>query len=160
MFCFNGGSFPESAMPYVELVAASNFSFLHGASHPGELVLQAAALGLGGMGICDRNSFVGVVRGLISAREVWKENPFFHYLVGVWLVFTDGTPDIVAYPHRHQAGCHRVTRGAVPADVKAWWYRVDSIRLRLGRKQPQLPVHVALRGPTEPWPTTQPKLDI
>ena len=53
-------------MPYVELVTASNFSFLRGASHPGELVLQAAALGLGGAGIWDRNSFAGVVRGHLS----------------------------------------------------------------------------------------------
>lgn len=85
-------------MPYVELVSASNFSFLRGASHPGELVHQAAALGLGGIGICDRNSFAGVVRGHIAAREVWSNNPGFRYLVGVRLVFTDGTPDIVAYP--------------------------------------------------------------
>lgn len=46
-------------MAYVELVAASNFSFLSGASHPGELVHQAASLGLGGIGICDRNFFAG-----------------------------------------------------------------------------------------------------
>ncbi len=32
--------------PYAELQVASNFSFLRGASHPDELVAQAAALGL------------------------------------------------------------------------------------------------------------------
>jgi len=85
-------------MAYVELVTSSNFSFLRGASHPGELVLQAAALGLGGIGIADRNSFAGVVRGHIAARDVWKNSPSFRYLVGVRLVFIDGNPDIVAYP--------------------------------------------------------------
>ena len=36
----------------VELAAASNFSFLRGASHPEEMVLEAAALGLDGIAIC------------------------------------------------------------------------------------------------------------
>jgi len=85
-------------MPYVETVTASNFTFLDGASHPGELVLQAAALGLAGISICDRNSFAGVVRGHLAARDVWAVDPSFRYLVGVRLVFADGTPDIVAYP--------------------------------------------------------------
>ncbi len=85
-------------MVYVETVTASNFTFLYGASHPGELVLQAAAMGLGGIGLCDRNSFAGVVRGHLAAREVWQADPNFHYLVGVRLAFMDGTHDIVAYP--------------------------------------------------------------
>jgi len=83
---------------YAELVSASNFSFLRGASHPGELVHQAAALGLRGIGVCDRNSFAGVVRGHVAARDIWKDDPTFRYLVGVRLAFTDTTPDIVAYP--------------------------------------------------------------
>ena len=85
-------------MPYVELITASNFTFLSGASHPAELLEQAATLGLGGIGICDRNSFAGVVRGHVAARVIWEALPDFRYLVGVRLVFTDGTPDIVAYP--------------------------------------------------------------
>jgi error-prone DNA polymerase len=83
---------------YTELVAASNFSFLRGASHPGELVHQAAALGLTGIGITDRNSFAGVVRGHVAAREVAEARPDFRYVVGVRLVFSDQTPDIIAYP--------------------------------------------------------------
>lgn len=85
-------------MPYAELVSTSNFSFLRGGSHPGELVHQAAALGLSGIGLCDRNSLAGVVRGHIAAREVWETNPAFRYLVGARLVFVDKTPDIVVYP--------------------------------------------------------------
>jgi error-prone DNA polymerase len=87
-------------MAYVELLTMSNFSFLRGASHPGELVHQAAELGLGGVGLCDRNSFAGVVRGHIEAREIQKENPDFRYLVGIRLAFSldEGSPEIAAYP--------------------------------------------------------------
>jgi error-prone DNA polymerase len=84
-------------MANIELVAPSNFTFLSGASHPAELVAEAADLGLGGVGVCDRNSFAGVVRGHIAAREEWKTRPEFRYLFGVRLAFTDGTPE-VAYP--------------------------------------------------------------
>jgi error-prone DNA polymerase len=101
-------------MPYAELVSTSNFSFLRGGSHPGELVHQAAARGLSGIGLTDRNSFAGVVRGHIAAREVWAVDPMFRYLVGVRLVFSDKTPDIIAYPTDRAAYgrlCHLLTAG-------------------------------------------------
>jgi error-prone DNA polymerase len=84
---------------YVELVATSNFSFLRGGSHPEELALTAAALGLKGFGLCDRNSFAGVVRAYVALRDTDIPVPKdFRYLVGTRLCFADGTPDIVAYP--------------------------------------------------------------
>ncbi len=52
------GRLPE----FVELLGRSNFSFLQGASHPEEMVLQAQALGYKGMAICDLNGLYGVVR--------------------------------------------------------------------------------------------------
>lgn len=55
--------------PVFEPLAASNFSFLRGASHPAELVQQAARLGLAGLAIADRNSVAGVVRAHVAARE-------------------------------------------------------------------------------------------
>lgn len=48
--------------PFVELLGRSNFSFLQGASHPEEMVLQAQRLGYSGMGLCDLNGLYGVVR--------------------------------------------------------------------------------------------------
>ncbi len=54
---------------YLEFAVASNFSFLRGASHPEELMLQAAHLGLDGIGLCDRNSVAGVVRAHLIKRE-------------------------------------------------------------------------------------------
>src|SRR3546814_16364911 len=58
------------APPFAELVAATNFSFLRGASHPQDMVARAIALGLEGLGIADRNSVAGVVRAPV-ARKRW-----------------------------------------------------------------------------------------
>lgn len=85
-------------LPYAELIATSNFSFLHGGSHPQELVSAAMHLGLSAVGICDRNTFSGVVRGFTTMRDLEDKFPGFRYLVGVRLCFADGTPDIIAYP--------------------------------------------------------------
>ena len=54
---------------YLEFAVASNFSFLRGASHAEELMLQAAHIGLDGLGLCDRNSVAGVVRAHLIKRE-------------------------------------------------------------------------------------------
>ena len=56
-------------MRYLEFACASNFSFLRGASHPEELMVQAAQLGLAGLGLGDRNSVAGVVRAHLAKRE-------------------------------------------------------------------------------------------
>ncbi|MFD2184944.1 PHP domain-containing protein [Rhodoplanes azumiensis] len=89
---------------YAELAVTTNFSFLRGASHPEELVVQAKALGLAGLGIADRNSVAGVVR----AHEAAKEHGV-RLAVGARLVFADGTPDILAYP-QDRAAWGRLTR--------------------------------------------------
>jgi error-prone DNA polymerase len=95
---------PAGLPPYVELMATSNFSFLRSGSDPEELVAAAIGKGLAGLGICDRNSFAGVVRGLTALRQLSADPEIgtaaraFRYVVGVRLVFADGTPDIVAYP--------------------------------------------------------------
>ncbi|MCX7899328.1 MAG: error-prone DNA polymerase, partial [Methylocystis sp.] len=58
---------------FAELVAATNFSFLRGASHPGEMVLAAVTLRYTGLGVADRNSVAGVVRAFSALKEI-KEN--------------------------------------------------------------------------------------
>ncbi len=55
---------------FAELAAASNFSFLRGASHPQELVLTALLLGHSGLGIADRNTLAGVVRAWSALKEL------------------------------------------------------------------------------------------
>ena len=89
---------PIVATPYAELLAATNFSFLRGASHPFEMVGQAAGVGLTGIGICDRNSLSGVVRAYAAARDLAAEYPDFKLAVGARLVFSDDTPDVAVYP--------------------------------------------------------------
>jgi len=55
-----GGGAPP--VPYAELHCHSNFSFLDGASHPEELVEEAARLGLEAVAITDHDGMYGVVR--------------------------------------------------------------------------------------------------
>ncbi|MDV7103942.1 error-prone DNA polymerase [Vibrio sp. TH_r3] len=56
-------------MNYAELFCQSNFSFLTGASHPEELVLQANFLGYSAIAITDECSVAGVVRAFRTIRE-------------------------------------------------------------------------------------------
>jgi len=107
---------PRPPVPdFAELVSTTNFSFLHSGSSPEELVSAAMHLGLKAFGVTDRNSFAGVVRGYVIARDRDQERfPDFRYLVGVRLCFADGTPDIVAYPTDRVAYgrlCKLLTRG-------------------------------------------------
>ena len=59
-----------SRVPYAELHCHSNFSFLDGASHPEELVEEAARLGLDAIAITDHDGLYGVVRFAEAAREL------------------------------------------------------------------------------------------
>jgi error-prone DNA polymerase len=95
-------------MTYAELAVTTNYSFLRGASHPGQFVEQAVHLGYAAIGIADRNSLAGVVR----AYEAWEKQPAEtrpKLLVGARLVFNDGTPDILAYP-KDRAGYGNLCR--------------------------------------------------
>jgi len=116
----SAGPAPEPG--FAELVAATNYSFLRGASHPSEMVAEAIALGMAGIGIADRNSVAGVVRAWALLKELQVRNPEvvqdFRLVVGARLVFADGTPDIVAYPvSRH--GWGRLTRLLSTGNLRA-----------------------------------------
>ncbi|MEO8684818.1 MAG: error-prone DNA polymerase, partial [Devosia sp.] len=103
-----------SAPAYAELMTTSNFSFLRAGSHPEELVSAAVGLGQSGLGLCDRNTFAGVVRAFAAMRNLQEEAPDFRYVVGTRLCFADGTPDIVAYPSDRDAYgrlCQLLTAG-------------------------------------------------
>ena len=54
---------------YVELHAASAFSFLEGASEPEKLVERALELGMSAMALLDRNGVYGSARFHTSARR-------------------------------------------------------------------------------------------
>jgi error-prone DNA polymerase len=85
-------------MTYAELQVTTNFGFLRGASHPGELVTAAKALGMAAIGVTDRNSLAGVVRAWSKGREIGQR-----VLCGCRLDFADGTPSVLCYPTDREA---------------------------------------------------------
>jgi error-prone DNA polymerase len=58
----------SSICPYVPLWCKSNFSFLEGASHPEELVEEAAYFGLRAIALTDRDGVYGLVRAHLKAE--------------------------------------------------------------------------------------------
>ena len=56
-------------MAYAELHCISNYSFLRGASHPEELVMQAAKLGYRAIAITDECTMAGIVKAHVAAKE-------------------------------------------------------------------------------------------
>jgi error-prone DNA polymerase len=79
---------------FAELGAMSNFTFLEGASHPWELVMAARQLGHAAIGITDRNSFAGLVRGMAAAesKEIGQGIRFVH---GCRVALEDGQEYLV-----------------------------------------------------------------
>lgn len=73
----------SSRVPYAELHARSNFSFLEGASHPEALATEAARLGLEALAITDRDGFHGVVRFAEAARALGLPTIFGAELTGI-----------------------------------------------------------------------------
>ncbi|KAB7627643.1 error-prone DNA polymerase [Alkalilimnicola sp. S0819] len=80
---------------YAELHCRSNFSFLRAASHPEELVEQAAALGYQALALTDECSYAGLVRAHKAAR-----NSGLKLLVGTELRLPDLPTLILIAPHR------------------------------------------------------------
>lgn len=103
----------NASMPFAELVAATNYSFLRGASHPAQMVARAHRLGMRGLGIADRNTVAGVVRAHVAhkaiAPEIDGRASGFQLAVGTRLVFADDTPDVICYPATRR-GWGRLTR--------------------------------------------------
>ena len=81
---------------YVELHAASAFSFLRGGSFPEQLVEQALQLGLPAVGLCDRNGLYGAPRFCEAAREKGLRP-----IIGCELTMSDGSVLPVLVENRH-----------------------------------------------------------
>ncbi len=79
---------------YAELQVTSNFSFLRGASHPRELIGQAAALGYRAIALTDRNTLAGIVR---AYSEIRTHKYPLRLIVGARLDLTDG-PSLICLP--------------------------------------------------------------
>src|SRR5262245_66261006 len=87
-------------LSYVPLWCKSNGSFLEGASHPEELVDQAAALGVPAIALTDRDGVYGLVRAHVRAKECG-----IHLLAGAQVTVDDpaGISTIVLLA-QHQRG--------------------------------------------------------
>ncbi|MBP0109985.1 MULTISPECIES: error-prone DNA polymerase [Bradyrhizobium] len=104
---------------YAEIGITTNFSFLRGGSDPRAYVHQASALGIPVIGIADHNTLAGVVRAYkeLDNDEVLHKPKL---LIGARIVFIDGTPDILVYPHDRAAYgrlCQLLTRGKRGDDI-------------------------------------------
>ncbi|MET0183662.1 MAG: error-prone DNA polymerase [Caulobacterales bacterium] len=82
-----------SVAAYAELQAASNFSFLRGASHPWELAVTAKQLGLSALAVTDRNTLAGIVRAHVAAKKIG-----LRFIVGCRLDFSCGAPSVLCFP--------------------------------------------------------------
>jgi error-prone DNA polymerase len=104
---------------FAEIGVTTNFSFLRGASHPHEIVVQAGLHGLAAIGIADRNTLAGVVRARAGLKHPdMPKGAAPKLLVGARLAFADGTPDILAYPTEREAYgrlCRLLSRGKLRA---------------------------------------------
>jgi error-prone DNA polymerase len=97
---------------YFELHCKTNFSFLEGASHPDELVAEAARLGYAGMAVTDRNSLAGAVRAHLAAKEAGLK-----LVIGAEITLMDAGPILLWAMDRGGYGrlCQLLTRGRLQA---------------------------------------------
>ena len=84
---------------YAELHCLSNFTFLRGASHPEELVSEAARLGYKALAITDECSLSGIVRAHQQAKQ---EN--IQLLIGSEFKLGKNTTLIILATHRQSYG--------------------------------------------------------
>src|SRR5690606_2944955 len=92
----------QDVLRYTELQVTTNFSFLRGASHPEELIGEAAALGYTSIAVTDRNTLAGIVRAHAAAKQLG-----IRLIPGCRLDLTDG-PSLLMYP-MNLAGYSRLT---------------------------------------------------
>ncbi|UIJ45635.1 error-prone DNA polymerase [Sphingomonas cannabina] len=107
-------------MTYSELQVTTHFSFLRGVSSAEELFSAAALMGMPALGICDRNSVGGIVRGLVAAEAITKQGCPIRMVAGCRLDLVDGA-SILVWPE-DRAAWSRLTRllskGKLRADPK------------------------------------------
>ncbi|MBN8633041.1 MAG: PHP domain-containing protein, partial [Rhodobacterales bacterium] len=96
-------------MPFVELSALTNFTFLTGASHPEEMVMRAAEMGMPAIAVADVNSVAGIVRAHTKARELARDGgPKVRLIPAARVMLADGF-QVTCLP-RDRAGWGRLSR--------------------------------------------------
>ena len=107
-------------MSYAELQVTTHYSFLRGASAPRDLFLRALQLGLPALGIVDRNSVAGVVRGLKASEELTQAGYPIRMIAGCRLDLVDGTA-LLVWPEDRPAWSrltHLLTLGKARANAQ------------------------------------------
>jgi len=124
-------------MNYAELQVTSNFSFLRGASHPEELIKQAAAYCYSAIAITDRNTLAGVVRAHVAAKENGIK-----FITACCLDLLDGA-SLLAYPTDKTAYgqlCSLLTKGNFRTEKgKCDLYKADVYEAKKGIKYIVIP---------------------
>ncbi len=100
-------------LPYAELHALSNFTFLRGASHPEEMVGRAVELGYSALALTDECSVSGVVRAHTAAKEADLK-----LIVGSEFRLDTGLKLVALVQNRrgYTSLCQLITRGRRAAD--------------------------------------------
>jgi error-prone DNA polymerase len=117
---------------YAELVCASNFTFLTGASHPQELVARAAELGYRAIAITDECSLAGIVRAHEEAQRCAQRGTPIALLPGSLFRLENGSR-LVLLPRDHTGYaelCTLITKGR--RDATKGTYRLDDQRFGQG----------------------------
>jgi error-prone DNA polymerase len=112
-------------MPYVELHAASAFSFLRGGSFPEQLAEVAAELDLPAIALCDRNGVYGAQRFSVAAREK-NVRP----IIGCELSMEDGAnlPVLVANRAGYKNLCELLTQAHLRSEKGKCAVRWNELR--------------------------------
>jgi error-prone DNA polymerase len=102
---------------YAELHCLSNFTFLRGASHPGELVARAAALGYSALALTDECSMAGIVRAHDASKEYGLK-----LIVGAEFRTIDDLHVVLLAPTQtaYAEICALITRARLAADKGAY----------------------------------------
>lgn len=114
-------------MDYTELQVTTNFTFLRGASHPEEMMKEAAQLGYTSVAVTDTNTLAGIVRAHAAAKKL-----NIRLIPGCSLQLLDG-PSLLVYPtnkNGYTQLCELLTLGNRRAEKgECHLYKADLFRL-------------------------------
>ena len=104
---------PSKSAAYAELVCTSNFTFLHGASHPQELVAHAAELGYCAIALTDECSLAGIVRAYEEARRCQQRGQRIKLITGSLFRLENGSRLVLLAENKtgYAQLCTLITRG-------------------------------------------------
>lgn len=113
---------------YAELHCITNYSFLRGASHPEELVAQAALLGYSALAITDECSMAGVVKAHVAAKDYGLK-----LIVGSEFFLDDNVHVVLLAKSRTGYGqiCNLITIGRRRADKGTYQLSLHDLTIGL-----------------------------